>query len=125
MELSDEKTLITNAGDREANFLSVGIRRNSYVGEAGNIKHFKNWKGHSQRIPTTQLVMNAPLKKVIDRMVERGLVIKDHRGLVAQPVLKLVHLPMRDIILHYRQMLNGVLNYYSFVDNRPRLGKVY
>jgi len=58
-------------------------------------------------------------------MEARGLVKRKNGNIVPQPILKLFNLPIRDIILRYRTMLNGVLNYYTFVNNRPQLLKIH
>jgi hypothetical protein len=34
-------------------------------------------------------------------------------------------LPMYDILIRYKGVLNGILNYYSFVDNKSRLSIIY
>lgn len=128
LELSLEKTLITNASEEKAYFLGTKIQRTSSV--KGEIKRYKNWKGHTQRIPTTSTVMNAPLDKIIGKMVNKGIVKWESPkmrtdNLEPQPILKWLNLPIRDIILRYRMMLNGTLNYYSFVNNRTGLIRIY
>lgn len=67
-----EKTLITNASDEKAYFLGTDIFRTSSVN--GEIKRFKNLRGHSQRIPTTSTVMNVPMSKLITKLQSKGLV---------------------------------------------------
>lgn len=71
LELSDEKTLITNAVNSKAEFLGVDIGRLSSV--KGEIKSFRNVRGHSQIVPTTPLILNAPIKKLIKILEERGV----------------------------------------------------
>ena len=70
LELSQEKTLITNA-KRKARFLGVEIQRISSV--KGEIKRFTNKKGHAQRIPTTMLRLNAPIQDIIKKLMSKGL----------------------------------------------------
>lgn len=72
LELSLEKTLITNASKEKAYFLGVEIQRTSSV--KGEIKRYKNSKGHSQRVPTTSTVMNAPIRKLVDKIRDKGIV---------------------------------------------------
>jgi hypothetical protein len=82
-----------------------------------------------QRIPTTMLRMNAPLLKLIEKFEGKGLITrvmtKENQIIIPQPMLSLVNLPIKDIMIRYRMILNGLLNYYSFVNNRPRLLKIY
>lgn len=40
-------------------------------------------------------------------------------------IWKFLALPMKDIILRYRAIYNGFNNYYSFVDNKKLMSKVY
>lgn len=72
LELSQEKTLITNAAKGKAHFLGTEIYRTSSV--KGEIKRFKNSKGHPQRIPTTSLVLNAPITKLVNKFVGKEIV---------------------------------------------------
>lgn len=72
LELSLEKTLITSASEGKAYFLGVEIYRTSSV--RGEIKRFRNTKGHPQRIPTTSTVMNAPIAKIVEKLVGKGIV---------------------------------------------------
>lgn len=128
LELSEEKTLITNAGKSKAKFLGVEISRTSSV--KGEIKSFRNSLGHKQRIPTTATILNAPIKKLLEKLVERKIMVwgktkRNGIGIVPQPILSLTVLPVPDIIIRYKMILNGIFNYYSFVNNRPRLVVVY
>lgn len=128
LELSMEKTLITNASEDKAYFLGTEIQRISSV--KGEIKRFKNIKGHPQRIPTTSTVMNAPINKLVTKLVDKGIVtwkskVLNEDNLIPQPILKWVNLPIRDIILRYKMIWNGYINYYSFADNKPRLVLIY
>jgi len=67
-----EKTLITNASEGKAFFLGTEIQRISSVN--GEIKRFKNISGHSQRIPTSATIMNAPIGKLVLKLVDKGIV---------------------------------------------------
>lgn len=128
LELSEEKTLITNAAKGKAYFLGTEIQRISSV--KGEIKRFLNVRGHSKRIPTTALILNTPISRLIAKLQEKGLVewnssTLTEDNLSPKPLLKWMNLPIRDIILRYRMILNGLFNYYSFVNNKPRLILIY
>lgn len=102
-----EKTLITNASEDKAYFLGTEIQRTSSV--KGEIKRFKNIRGHSQRIPTTSTVMNAPINKLVKKLADKGIVtwknmVLNEDNLIPQPILKWVNLPIRDIILRYKMI---------------------
>lgn len=107
LELSFDKTLITNAAEEKAYFLGTEIQRISSV--KGEIKRFKNTKGHSQRIPTTATVMNAPINKLVKKLADKNIVkwrstILKEDNLNPQPILKWINLPIRDIILRYKMI---------------------
>jgi hypothetical protein len=123
LELSEEKTLITNSGNSKARFLGVNIQRTSSV--RGEIKHIKNLRGHSVRIPTTSMILTAPMTLLIDRMIEKEMATRRKGTIIPLPLAKFANLPIRDLILKYRTMLNGILNYYSFAKNKPQLLKIY
>lgn len=53
-------------------FLGTEIHRTS--DRKGEIKRFKNKKGHPQRIPTTASVMNAPIQKLVRKLQDRKIV---------------------------------------------------
>lgn len=72
LELSLEKTLITNASKGKAHFLGTEIQRISSV--KGEIKRYKNTKGHSQRISTAATIMNAPISKIVEKLRDKGIV---------------------------------------------------
>ena len=70
--------------------------------------------------------MNAPIKSLIQRLESNGFVqyvdTKKLRPLVLQ---SLTPLPTINLIIRYRSILNGYLNYYSFVDNKWKLKTLF
>ena len=73
LELSDEKTLITNARANFAKFLGVYIKR-----LASNKGEMKVVKG--KKIPSGNIIMNAPIPSLINKMIEKGfLIVKNDR----------------------------------------------
>jgi hypothetical protein len=96
----------------------------------GQIKNIKNTLGHRVRIDGTASIINAPINELIGKLIERQLALyktnsKNKRMVVGVPIPKLQHLPVYDIVLIYRSVLNGIFNYYSFVDNRSRLNVIH
>jgi 5-methylcytosine-specific restriction endonuclease McrA len=74
--------------------------------------------------------MNAPISKLIKKLVEKNIVkwsskTMSEDNLNPQPILKWMNLPVRDIILRYKMIWNGYLNYYSFTNNKPKLILIY
>jgi hypothetical protein len=86
-------------------------------------------RGRAQ-VPSVIMKMNAPYHLLINKLIDKGIVKMGRvaggkTGIVPQPILKFVNLPINEIILRYQAILNEVFNYYSFVDNRPKLIVVY
>lgn len=129
LTLSPEKTLITDAfGIRPAVFLGTRITRVKAM--KGQIKNYRNKKGHQQRISGTGTFMTAPIETLINKMITKGLAeqkINRHGEPVYQGKARSgwQNLPTKDIVVRYKSILNGILNYYSFVDNKSRLNIIY
>lgn len=82
-------------------------------------------KDQKKRIPTGNLLMTAPILETIKKLKERKYLKTKGARWNPQSIPNLTLLPIKDMILRYRTILNGFLNYYSFVDNRKHLAKIY
>ena len=129
LTLSQEKTLITDTdGMNPAVFLGTNITRIKPINN--QIKNYKNKQGHSVRIPATATRMTAPINILIQKMIDKGIAEKKidrHGKIVIQGKARYAwqNLPEKDIIIRFKAILNGILNYYSFVDNKSRLNIIY
>ncbi len=121
LELSFEKTRITNTKSDRAKFLSTYITR---VASDNNIKMRKNQLGRRVRIPTGQLWMTAPITNIIDKLENKGFLTKKKDGFRFNRIAQLTVLPVKDIILRYRSIYRGLLNYYQFADNIKQFLKI-
>jgi group II intron reverse transcriptase/maturase len=122
LELSIEKTLITNARSDRAKFLGVLIKR---IASNKGLTSIRDENGLSKRIPSGNTWMTAPIPEIIKRLINRKFanLVKDRWDPISIP--QLIPLPIKDIILRFKTVLAGFLNYFSFVDNRKKLLKVY
>lgn len=122
LELSEEKTLITNTRTGRANFLGTIIERNAT--NRGTIftrdKHNK-----LIRIPGGNIRMSAPIAKIIERLEQKGFLKATQGKWKIKSIWKFLVLPMKDMVLRYRAIFNGYNNYYSFVDNKVLMSKIY
>ena len=114
LTLSDEKTLITNTRLSKVKFLGTYIQRIAPTviplarpHSAGNIR------------------MTAPLPLITRRLKEKGFWYMSPRGPISKAITHLIPFPVKDLILRFRTILNGFLNYYSFADNICSLANVY
>jgi len=119
LELSLEKTLITNTRTDKAKFLGVMIhRRKGYHITKINTRR-------KSRIAASTVIMNAPLRILIDKLMKNKFIKVKNDKLTPLIIPDLTPLPVKDLILHYRSILTGIMNYYSFVDNRSSLYRIY
>jgi group II intron reverse transcriptase/maturase len=122
LELSEEKTLITNTRTGRASFLGTIIERNaSHLGTIFT----KNKHNKTIRIPGGNIRMSAPIAKIIARLESKGFLDRAQGKWKIKSIWKFLPLPMRDIVLRYRAIFNGYNNYYSFVDNKILMSKIY
>lgn len=81
--------------------------------------------GRKHRIPVREIKMTAPVTEIVKRMKSKGFLTIEGNRWVPQALPDLTPLSVKDLILRYRSILKGFLNYYSFVDNRAHLGKIF
>jgi len=125
LELSLEKTLITNARSDRAKFLGTYIKR--LTSNTGNAIYIANGKdnGPNRRIPSGNLWMSAPILDIAKRLESKGFMKSNNNRWNAKVIRSFSLLPIKDIILRYKSILNGFINYYSFSDNRLRFNKIH
>lgn len=114
LTLSSEKTLITNTRLEKVKFLGTYIKRVAPVKgplmkprAAGNI-----W-------------MTAPLDIITKRLKEKKFWRPGPKGPIPLGISRFTCLPLKDLILRFRTILSGILNYYSFADNLYTLRYIY
>lgn len=120
-----DKTKITHAKDGRAHFLGADIYRpSSRTGDSKVIRKTIGTRRFKSRIPATRLALLAPIRKLVERLAaQRICEIRDYSAGKIIPIAKTswINLPIYDIILRYRLLLNGILHYYSFAHNYSRL----
>nr|YP_010183833.1 hypothetical protein LI437_mgp36 [Coccidioides posadasii]QVG61956.1 hypothetical protein [Coccidioides posadasii] len=122
IELSDEKTKITNVTKNDVRFLGVDIRRR-VSGSAKVV--YKAVKGRviKSRINEARLYFYMPVTHIMSKLQEAGFIktYTDQSGenkLVPNAITRWIFLDHRSIILRYNAVIRGLINYYSFVDNK-------
>ncbi|MBB4091966.1 reverse transcriptase domain-containing protein [Brucella pecoris] len=116
LELSADKTHIRHARAESAKFLGTYITIGS-GDETGVHRRIRTKSGQmfTRRINVAHLTyMNAPKDELVKRLNERGFC--DRKG---TPQARTAWIVQDDhvIVERYGQILTGILNYYSFVDN--------
>jgi group II intron reverse transcriptase/maturase len=114
LTLSPEKTLITNTRLEKVKFLGVHIQRVAP-------------KNGPLLKPTLsgQIWMTAPLQILVNRLREKGFWRPGPNGPIPKGIDNFVALPVKDLILRFRTILAGLLNFYSFSDNIYSLRYIY
>lgn len=118
IELSPEKTKISHFGEDQIKFLGTYLtipkpkHSKIVVRERAEGKIFS-------RANHTRMNYLMPTNSIIGKLAEAGF-LRDYgpgKPLVTNAITKWIFLDHRSILLRYNAVANGLLNYYSFVDN--------
>lgn len=119
LNLNLDKTAITSM-KKHFNFLGASIVNNptkDYVVYDKGIKTFK--KAHIRTL------IKAPLKELINNLIINGLLKRNHLGKVfPKGKTNLFNHPHYTIIKWYNAKILGILNYYSFSYNLPKISTI-
>jgi len=115
LTLCQEKTKITNITKKEIKFLGVKIRRR-------NVE--KPVKDGVRVIPLLQI--HAPIAELFEKARANGFFRKCKKTGEITPTNcgRLINLDQSDTLRYYNKINRGIMNYYSFVDNKKRLGSL-
>lgn len=127
LELSIEKTLITNARTERAKFLGTYITKLWVRGTLLTKARNGNSRSKSRRrVPGGNIWMTAPILDIMNKLKSQGFCYVGLKNeLRAKAISKFVVLPLREIVIRYRSIYLGFLNYYSFVDNIGMFRKIH
>lgn len=68
--------------------------------------------------------MTAPILEIVKKLEGKGFMTSKLGSWVPKSIGKFTVLPVKDIIVRYLAIRNGITNYYSFADNKSRLNKI-
>ena len=122
LTLNLDKTHITHFNRQGVNFLGTYLRGNQKTEKK---VHFilRNQK-HIKVRSTSRTRLEAPLVTLFNRGLENGFFKRTSEGRFVPTFCgRLINLDHADIIRFYNQKIRGILNYYSFVDNKKSLGQ--
>lgn len=115
--------MITNARRQRARFLGTYIKR--IASNLGQNKVIKTKLGDRRRTPAGGLWMTAPIPEIVEKLKNKGFLVRDSVKWRPTSISSLLPLESTEIIKRYNSIVRGILNYYSFSDNRPRLMKIH
>ena len=116
LRLNLDKTFIRHAKTEVANFLGIEINTNMNKANHSIIK-----KGKKVKAPSDMIQLNVNMNGIIQRLKDAGLC--DGNGF---PICRKAYINFEDweIIQTHNSILNGISNYYSFVNNRSKLQRI-
>lgn len=120
LTLSQEKTLITHFSKDFISFLGALIK-GTWEKEKRVRLIKKNGVNRKVRV-TSRVVLYVPIKKIFEKATDGGFFFKRSDEFVPTKVGRLINLDHADIVGYYNSVIRGVLNYYSFANNRKSLG---
>lgn len=124
LDLSLDKTKLTHFPSGSVQFLGADLKGCGHLKVAlkgpkfernGKIRVFS--KVHLLRI-------EAPIKKILNRLTTAGFYKKKNDLFSPTRVGRIYNYDMPDILRYYNSIIRGLLNYYTFADNRSSLGMV-
>uniref|UniRef100_UPI003001AD1D hypothetical protein n=1 Tax=Cocconeiopsis kantsiensis TaxID=3082010 RepID=UPI003001AD1D len=122
LTLSSEKTFITHFSKKPIFFLGTFIR-GSWKRDKTLITIKKNNSTSRKGSMTSKVVLNAPIKSIFEKATLNGF-FKVHQGqFIPTKVGRCINFDHQDILRYYNSVIRGVLNYYSFANNRKSLGR--
>lgn len=123
LRLKDQKTKISNFKKNQVEFLGTIIYGCSrFEKPCRTVKH-PAWKTSVKQRITPRVGLHAPIEKIIKKLSENGFCRKSRDEIYSPTVVRhLINLDHADILAYYNNVIRGILNYYSFVDNYTRVG---
>ena len=121
LQVSATKTLITNTKRECAKFLGTLIKTGKFAE-----KPYKRDK-HGRKVRVTpRISLHAPMREIFDKLKTQGFVKQNNAygGVTATALKRIVNMDHADIVTYYNSVVRGILNYYSFADNRKSLSSV-
>lgn len=75
--------------------------------------------------PTNEVCVEAPINDIVKKFIERKFLKVENCEFTPQIIKKVTSLPAKDIIIWFRSILFGYLNFHSFADNKQSFNRIY
>lgn len=123
LDLNMDKTIVSNTR-KGFNFLGAFCKKRDNTSVMNTVRAMKS--SQVTRRSTLRMAIDAPIVKLVNKLVDNGFARRNHLGTVlAQGLTHLIHLDHMDILKYYNSRIQGILNYYSFAGNRSSLHRVF
>jgi group II intron reverse transcriptase/maturase len=119
-EINHDKSSLKHSS-KNIRYLGVDIKEIRGITAS---KYVRTKRGNITRT-TPRIVMNAPIKEILDRLVTRGFgQITRHGNIVPKRVTWIINMSHKDIVSYFNMINRGILNYYTLATNRSKLGQI-
>jgi retron-type reverse transcriptase len=122
LKLELNMTKIINFSTNKVFFLGVFIRR-AYRKEKIVIKDVRKDKFRTPK-STHRVSFYAPIKSLFESFTKKGFFKRKQSKFIAKSVKTLSNFEHGSILRYYNSIIYGILNYFSFVDNKKSLGSL-
>lgn len=123
IKLNMDKTKITHLPSGTVDFLGAEIKGSGHL-KGSYVSRFK-YKGKNRLIsPPLNLRIEAPIKRILEKLTIAGFFAKVNGQYQPTRVGRVFNLDMPDILRYYNNIIRGLLNYFSFADNRSSMGTI-
>jgi nicotine oxidoreductase len=121
IELSEEKTKITNIKHKIVKFLGTYIKQ-----RAARNRHLvvRDKLGRIQRTSGNTIILEAPIQDLQKKLIEKGFFVKEDHLILPVRYKPWIGLTTPDMILRFNSIAQGIINYYSFAHNVPAIKKL-
>ena len=116
LELSENKTRITHLPTEKAKFLGTYVRRFS---RTHSESRFVRIGSKLQKTSNNRIILEAPVNNNVEKLAAQGFY--DPESKRPKAITKWIYMKPEEIIVRYNAILRGIINYYSFVNNKPML----
>lgn len=115
LQIDDDSVTITHLASKKVKFLGVliGTRDKKYV---------ESLVGERAERAIGRIVLEAPVNEIVSKLVDRGFAVNPEfpRGMSGW-----IHLEAEEILRRYTKIMRGLMQYYSIVDNKNMMRRVF
>jgi hypothetical protein len=121
LKISDNQIRVIPAKKGKAYFLGTEIFL-----QKPSLKKVVLSKTRKKTRVTGLVILKAPIDKLLKRLVANKFLKWNPSGtqIIPTALTSITNIPHADILIYYNKVMRGILNYYSFADNRSSLGVV-
>jgi len=110
LSLSEEKTSITDIRKNAAKFLGFKLKNNQK--HAPITIKYREKKPYKSRITFSTLFIGPEHDRITSRMLIKGFIKKENNRIIPKEYTLFTQLKDHEIVLRYRQIIEGLTNYY-------------